>query len=119
MRSRSWIMSISTVVLLNAVALAQETPLPAPRADPMQPDVTYGRVKEFTPGQKIVIDVDNAPDKNFELTEKNVSFKLEKGLKVGDTIKVTERDAAGGKKTIEIVKHTGGGVKHGDSDRKK
>jgi hypothetical protein len=50
---------------------------------------------------------------------KDVAYKLEEGLKVGDTVKITEQEKAGAKKTIEIAKHSGGGVKHGDSDPKK
>jgi len=79
-------------------------------------DVTYGRVKEFTTGQKIVIDVDNAPDKTFDLADKDLAVKLAKGLKVGDTVKVSEHDVAGKTKSVMISKHSGGGVAHGDKD---
>jgi hypothetical protein len=111
------------LALLSVASHAQtpaQTPpfVPSPRADRADHDATYGRVKEFTAGQKIVIDVDNAPDKTYDLSDKNTAFKLEKGLKVGDPVKVTEHEAAGKKKTIEITKHMGGVVKHGDSDRK-
>jgi hypothetical protein len=82
-------------------------------------DVTYGRVKEFTAGQKIVINVDNAPDKTFDLADKDLSVKLAKGLKVGDTVKVSEHDVAGKTKSVMISKHSGGGVTHGDPSAKK
>jgi hypothetical protein len=83
-------------------------------------DVTYGRVKEFTNSRRIVIDVDNAIDKNYDLTDTNVKYMLEGGLKVGDPVKIMERDAAGNnRKSVEISKHSGGGVKHGDADRQK
>ena len=82
-------------------------------------DVTYGRVKEFTAGQKIVIDVDNAPDKEFDMTDKDVAVKLAKGLKVGDPVKVTEHAELGKTKSVNIVKHSGGGVAHGDQDHAK
>ena len=88
------------------------------KAKPGDPDVTYGRVKEWTAGQKVVIDVDNQVDKNFDLTDKDVKVTIAKGLKVGDPVKVTERDR-NGKKQVAIVKHSGGGVKHGDADREK
>ena len=77
-------------------------------------DVTYGRIKELTAGHKVVINVDNAPDKSFDLTDKDVAVKLAKGLKVGDPVKVQEHDVAGKTKSVMITKHTGGGVTHGD-----
>jgi hypothetical protein len=79
-------------------------------------DVTYGRIKELTAGQKVVIDVDNAVDKTFDLTDKNVAVKLAKGLKVGDPVKVNEHEVAGKTKSVTITKHAGGGMAHGDKD---
>jgi hypothetical protein len=79
-------------------------------------DVTYGRIKELTAGQKVVIDVDNAVDKSFDLTDKDTTVKLAKGLKEGDPVQVTERDR-NGKKTVQITRHSGGGVTHGDKSR--
>jgi hypothetical protein len=118
---------ITTAFLLTAgtAAYGQATP---PAADPAgtraraeakkatDADVTYGRVKEFTAGQKIVIDVDNAPDKEFEMTSKDVTVKVAKGLKVGDPVKVTEHEVMGKTKTVMIAKHSGGGMAHGDKD---
>jgi hypothetical protein len=123
MRIRTIGTVLAIVALFSVASQAQspaQTPpiIPPQRPDRTDHDVTYGRVKEFTAGQKIVIDVDNAPDKNYDLSDKNTAFKLEKGLNVGDPVKITEHDGAGKKKTIEIAKHSGGGVKHGDSDRK-
>jgi hypothetical protein len=77
-------------------------------------DVTYGRIKELTAGQTVVINVDNAPDKSFDLADKDVAVKLAKGLKVGDPVKIHEHEVAGKTKSVMITKHTGGGVKHGD-----
>lgn len=77
-------------------------------------DVTYGRIKELTAGKKVVINVDNAPDKTFEMTDKDVAVHLAKGLKVGDPVKVQEHEVAGKTKSVMISKHTGGGVTHGD-----
>jgi hypothetical protein len=79
-------------------------------------DVTYGRIKELTAGQKVVIDVDNAVDKEFSLTDKDLSVKLAKNLKVGDPVKVTEHEVLGKTKSVTIAKHSGGGVPHGDKD---
>jgi len=114
------IVRVAAVVLLSVVVtLAQNPPAsPAPRADRTDPDVTYGHAKEFTAGQKIVVDVDNSIDKHFDLKDKDNAVKVDKALKVGDPVKITERSVAG-KKTVEIVKNTDPNVKHGDSDRKK
>ena len=79
-------------------------------------DVTYGRIKELTAGQKVVIDVDNAIDKTFDLNDKDLSVKMGKGLKVGDPVKVNEHSVAGKTKSVQITKHSGGGVAHGDKD---
>jgi hypothetical protein len=76
--------------------------------------VTYGRVKELTAGQKVVINVDNALDKTFDLSDKDVAVKLGKGLKVGDPVKVKEHEVAGKTQSVVITKHTGGGVTHGE-----
>jgi hypothetical protein len=118
---------LTTSFLLTAgIALYGQEPAPPARDDTtraraadkkMDGNVTYGRIKELMPGHKVVIDVDNAPDKSFDLTDKNLTVKLDPGLKVGDTIKVMEHnDALGKTKTAEISKHSGGGVVHGDKD---
>ena len=77
--------------------------------------ISYGRVKEFTAGQKLVIDIDNAVDKTFDLTNKDLTVNTYKGLKVGDPVMVDESKSTLGKtKSVTISKHEGGGVKHGD-----
>jgi len=119
---------LTTSVLLSAATalFGQATPAPAERGQANQraradtkktdTDVTYGRVKELTPGQKVVIDVDNAVDKSFDMTDKDLTVKLAKGLKVGDPVKVTEHEVLGKTKSVTIAKHAGGGVVHGDKD---
>jgi hypothetical protein len=125
---------MTSLVLIGATAVfAQQTPPPsaaderakgrtatgegATRArTATEPDVSYGRVKEFTAGQKIVVDIDNAVDKSFDLTDKDVQVKLARGLKVGDTVKVSEHSVAGKTKSVAITKHSGGNVRHGDKD---
>ncbi len=77
-------------------------------------DVTYGRIKELTTGKKVVINVDNAPDKTFEMASKDVKVRMSKGLKTGDPVKIQEHEVAGVTKSVMITKHTGGGVTHGD-----
>jgi hypothetical protein len=86
----------------------------ADKASANKPDVTYGRIKEITAGQKVVVDVDDAIDKSFDLTDKDVAVKLASGLKVGDPVKITERSVAGKTKSVQITRHAGGNVSHGD-----
>ena len=81
-----------------------------------QPDITYARVKEFTEGRKLVLDVDNSPDKSFDLTDKDTRVTLAAGLKVGDPVKVIEK-TMNGKTVVQIAHHSGSGVKHGDKTR--
>src|SRR5688500_9921226 len=52
--------------------------------------VNFGTVKEYTAGKKVVIDIDNAPDKSFDLTDKDLKITMADTVKVGDTVKVTE-----------------------------
>jgi len=96
----------------------QENATTRARTDSKKTDtaVSYGRVKELTAGQKIVIDVDNAVDKSFDLADKDLKVTLGKGLKVGDPVKVTEHEVLGKTKSVMIAKHSGGGVAHGDKD---
>jgi hypothetical protein len=112
--------------LLLTPAFSQVTPAPERGATPGERgrseatkdvDVTFGAIKEITAGQKVVVNVDNAMDKTYDLTDKSVSVKLAKGLKVGDAVKVTDREHDG-KHMITIAKHSGGGVKHGDPGAK-
>ncbi len=79
-------------------------------------DVTYGRIKELTPGQKVVIDVDNAVDKSYDLTDKDTRVNLAANLKVGDPVKITERHV-NGHKSVQIVPNTSTNVRHGDRSR--
>jgi len=76
-------------------------------------DATYGRVKEFTAGKKLVVDVNNAPDKDYDLTKTNENVMVAPGLKVGDPVKITENDV-NGKKTVNIAMDNTPGVEHGD-----
>ncbi|HWR49858.1 MAG TPA: hypothetical protein VN428_02050 [Bryobacteraceae bacterium] len=76
-------------------------------------DVTYGRIKEMTAGKKVVIDVDNQIDKNFDLTDKDTKVTMAGTLKVGDPVKVTEVDHDG-QKMVTIARNDNPNVKHGD-----
>jgi hypothetical protein len=119
------ILPILTTSFLLSTGIALYGQEPTPKADETtrsrtatttDADVTYGRIKELTTGQKVVVDIDNAPDKEFELASSDVTVKLGKGLKVGDPVKVVEHEVAGKTKTVNITKHSGGGVPHGDKD---
>jgi hypothetical protein len=66
-------------------------------------DVTTAKVKEYTPGKKIELDVENAPDKSFDLTDKNTTVNVAANVKTGDTVQVMERTGADGKKMVEIT----------------
>ena len=121
---RTLVLSAAALLLTGTGAFAQtakdkaehatETTKSRAKAAASDMDVTYGRVKEITPGQKVVINVDNYPDKTFDLADKDLAVKMGKGLKVGDPVKVEEHDVMGKTKSVNITKHTGGGVKHGD-----
>ena len=89
----------TSLVLSCATMLAGQTPTPPPadtetrartEAKKAEGDVSYGRIKELTAASKVVVDIDDAPDKSFDLTDKDLTVKLGKDLKVGDTVKVTE-----------------------------
>ena len=77
--------------------------------------VTYGRVKEITPA-KVLVDVANAPDKSFDLTDRDKTFHVASGLKVGDPVMISERKISG-KDVVDITEQSGGGVKHGAKTR--
>lgn len=124
---RTLLMMTATLLLTTGGAVVAQVPPPLDRpADTRSratatkdKDVTYGRIKELTAGQKVVIDVDNAPDKTFELASKDVSVNLAKGLKVGDPVQVREHDVAGKTTSVKITKHTDKNVPHGDKDPNK
>jgi Cu/Ag efflux protein CusF len=69
-------------------------------------DATYGTVKELRAGNEITINVDNMPDKSFDLNSQDERVVVASGLKVGDHVKVVEREQ-NGKKTVHITKHSG------------
>lgn len=73
----------------NQPSTAVRTDEPAVAAEG---DVVYGRVKELRAGQKLVIEREDAVDKNYDLTDARTRYKVASGLKVGDMVKVTESD---------------------------
>lgn len=78
-------------------------------------DAIYGRVKEFKSGEKLVIDINNAPDKSYDLAKQH-DVVVAPGLKAGDPVKITESEA-NGKKTTNIAMDNTPGVEHGDAKR--
>jgi hypothetical protein len=89
---------------------AQETKQPGPQPDEVlkaatekseDVDITYGRIKELKGGQKIVVQVDNAPDKTYDLASKDRTIKVAESLAVGDRVKVFEAKET---KAIQIVR---------------
>lgn len=111
---------VASLFLTSALPVFAQQPAPpaVPGASSAKADmdVTHGRIKEMTANQKVVIDVDDAVDKEYDLTDKDLTVKVAKGLKVGDPVQVTEREVKG-KKTVDIALHTDPGVKHGDRSR--
>jgi hypothetical protein len=118
---------LTATFLLGTTVLFGQAPTPATdntkantrtraEAKATDKDATYGRVKELTAGQKVVIDVDNAVDKSFDLNDKDLKVTLAKGLKVGDPVKVVEHEKLGKTTSVSITKHSGGGAAHGDKD---
>ena len=107
---------LMTALMLSggSALIAQTAADTTTKAAKSKPDISYGRVKELTPSQKVVIDVDNAVDKTFDLTDKDLTVKMASGLKVGDPVMVAERSVAGKTKSVQITRHSGGGVSHGD-----
>jgi hypothetical protein len=107
------VLALALTASLSAPA-QQATPTPAQPEPPSaeQPDtsskdinVIYGRIKEVKAGQKIVIQVDNARDKTYNLADKERAIKISDDLAIGDPVKVLE---AKGTKAVHIVRDTGG-----------
>ena len=94
-------------------ATAQQSASPAPRPDQVlaaEPEhgkdvnVVYGRIKELKGGQKIVIHVDNAKDKTYNLADRDRAVTVAEALAVGDPVKVIEAKTT---KAVQIVRDTG------------
>lgn len=117
-----FLISLATGVLASGALLLAQDRGPTRSDNPTQArtdqtrtssDGTLARVKEFTPGKKIVLDVDNAPDKSYDLADRNTTVQVPSSLKVGDAVKVTER-TVNGKKMVDIAPDSESGAKHGD-----
>lgn len=117
MRRNGLAVIASILLACGSAAFAQANPPAADRSEKTdrKADVSYGRIKEITPA-KVVVDVANSPDKSFDLTDREKTYHVASGLKVGDPVMVSERKI-NGKKVVEIAHHSGGGVKHGAKNR--
>ena len=113
MRRNGLAVIASILLTCGSVGFAQTESRAADRSDKTdrKASVTYGRVKEITPA-KVLVDVANAPDKSFDLTDRDKTFHVASGLKVGDPVMISERKI-NGKDVVDITEHSGGGVKHG------
>jgi hypothetical protein len=113
MRRNGLAVIASILLTWGSVGFAQRELRAADRSDKTdrKATVTYGRVKEITPA-KVLVDVANAPDKSFDLTDRDKTFHVASGLKVGDPVMISERKI-NGKDVVDITEHSGGGVKHG------
>jgi len=67
-------------------------------------ELVYGRIKELKDGQKIVIQIDNAPDKTYNLADKNRTIKVAEALAVGDPVKIIESKQSRGVQIVRNVK---------------
>src|SRR5258706_7914837 len=109
------VLAVIAAMLLTC-GLVAPTVLAADQANTdRKASVSYGRIKEMTPA-KIVVDIANWPDKSFDLTDREKTFHVGAGLKVGDPVMISERKI-NGKDVVDITEHSGGGVKHGAKTR--
>jgi hypothetical protein len=92
---------------------AQEAQNPTPQPDKIDTkavdsnkntDAVYGRIKNVTTGQKIVIDVDKGRDKTYNLADPKVTVRVAEGLAVGDPVKVLESKTKGNR-AVDIVRN--------------
>ena len=105
---------LSALVLSSAVFLgAQEAQSPTPTPDKIDTkavdenkntDAIYGKIKNVTTGQKIVIDVDKGRDKTYNLADPKVTIRVAEGLAVGDSVKVLENKTKGNR-SVDIVRN--------------
>lgn len=109
---RNIAMIAGLILTSGFVVTAQETQNPTPRPDQIdttrpekatEVEAVHGKIKEVRAGEKIVIDVDNAPDKTYNLADEKRTVRVAEGLAIGDPVKVLESDVEGNK-AVEIVR---------------
>jgi hypothetical protein len=64
-------------------------------------DTVYGKVEDFTPGKSIKVSVPGTviTTKSFDLSGKDLTANVASGIKVGDWVRVREKDDNTGHKT--------------------
>ena len=120
---------LSALVLSSALFVgAQEAQNPTPRPgnidtkavdEKKHTDAIYGKIKNVTNGQKIVIAVDNGLDKTYSLADPKVTVRVAEGLLVGSPVKVLETEVKGNR-SVDIVRNVdanAGGTKAGTGAR--
>jgi hypothetical protein len=82
----------------------------ATQSDKSDEDTTviYGRIKEVKAGKKVVVAVDKALDKTYDLTDGNATVRLAEDLAIGDRVKVMEHGKKGNK-SVQIVRDVSSG----------
>jgi hypothetical protein len=107
---RTLILFTALAVTAGTSAKAQEAGKPTPdqvvdkqKTAGKTPGATYGKIKEVKAGQKIVIAIDGAPDKSYDLGDAKRSIQLAEDLAVGDPVKIMETDKKGAK-SVQIVR---------------
>jgi hypothetical protein len=113
---------LSALVLTNAIfAGAQETQNPTPTPDQIDTRAVddlhkntkaiYGRIKDVTDGQKIVIDVDRGRNRTYSLNDPKAVIRVADGLAVGDPVKVLDTKVKGNR-TVDIVRNVEADSQH-------
>ena len=82
------------------------------------PSPVSGVIKELKGGQKIVIQVDNAPDKTYNLSDKNRTISVAETLAVGDRVKIMESKETKGVQIVRDVKADQGERSRTENDKK-
>jgi hypothetical protein len=69
--------------------------------------VIYGKLKELTKGTKIVIALENSPDREYSLSDPKTSVNVAEGLALGDHVRITE-SKRGDNRHVEIARQAPG-----------
>jgi hypothetical protein len=72
--------------------------------------VIYGKLKELTKGTKIVIALENSPDREYSFNDPKTSVNVAEGLALGDHVRITE-SKRGENRHVEIARQTPGQAK--------
>jgi hypothetical protein len=104
-------MLLSTALLAGTAVYAQSSQseqryqsAPAAAQEARETEPITGKVKTYTPGKRLEIDVAVGMDKEYDLTDKNVTANVNPNVKVGTEVKVWEKTADGRKMiTVEPV----------------